>query len=108
MTRTITLEQLAADPGAIARDVATNKTRVVLEHNGEPLAALVPMTVLAQDEERESSRKELFEAMDEVSKGFADMTEDEITALVDECVAEVRAERRAAHAAPDAPQAHSA
>lgn len=93
MTRTISLEQLAADPGAIARDVAKNQTRVVLEQNGQPLAALVPMAVLTDDEERQRGREAFFGAMRAVSASMKQVPQEEIDALVAECVAEVRAER---------------
>lgn len=76
--------------GKLLQEVVTNDKKFVVERNGEPAAALVPIQIYNQWKER---RKEFFDWMREASERsqrYHKLSEEEAAALADEAVAAVR------------------
>ena len=85
----------------IIQEVSRHKTRVVVEEDGTPLAAIVSTEDLEKLRRFEQQREDAFRVIDELRAAFADVPEAELEAEVDNALAEVRAEMaaeaRAAH-----------
>ena len=73
----------------ILQDVATNGDRVVVEQEGEPVAAVIPIDMYNQ---WKKSRADFFARMREVS-ARANLTPEEADQIAAEAVAAVRSER---------------
>jgi prevent-host-death family protein len=89
MEKTIGAFEVRRSLGRILQDVAANGNRVVVERNGQPVAAVVPIDVYNQ---WKRSRAEFFERMRQASE-HANMTPDEADQLAAEAIAAVRASR---------------
>lgn len=92
MSQTITAKELEANLGSYLSKVANDGDRIVVERQGKPAAALVPVAVLRAYEE---SRRRFFDAMESAAEKMRDIPEAEIEAEIDQAVREVRAARRA-------------
>lgn len=79
----------------VVNRVARRETRIMLEKNGVPVAAIVSADDLRRLDEMEARREEQFEAMREFSRAFADVPLDELERQVARALAEARAELRA-------------
>jgi len=77
--------------GDLLSEVQYRKGKVIITKAGKPVAALVDIALFERirklDEEFDQMREEL-------ARAFADMSEKQVEALVDEAVKEARARRR--------------
>ena len=78
---------------------ASKQTRVLIEKDGRPAAAIVSAADLQTLQRLERQREELFKLVDRMRDAFADVPEEELEREIDRALAEVRAENRAAEAA---------
>jgi prevent-host-death family protein len=74
--------------------VRRREARVIVEKSGIPVGAVVSMEDLERIKQADANRVRLFDVMDEISRGFDDLSDDEIEAEVERAIAEVEAERR--------------
>lgn len=70
--------------------------RFVVEKNGIPMAAIVPMSDLSWARNREEGRRGLLDALNQTRSAFADVPEDEIEREIEKAIADVEAERKLA------------
>jgi PHD/YefM family antitoxin component YafN of YafNO toxin-antitoxin module len=94
-TITVTIADLAERLDEMMERITGNETRVVIERDGTPVAALIPareMAWLARFEEQQAEREALLTRLGEP---FKDIPPEQIEAEVAEVVAEVRAEMEA-------------
>jgi prevent-host-death family protein len=82
---------------ALVTRVYEGETRIIVERDGIPVAALVSPEDLELIDEtvRERARQERFAILDEMQAAFADVSEEEIERETAKALAEVRAEMRA-------------
>jgi prevent-host-death family protein len=102
-THTVTVSEARNDLETLVHRVGSGETRVMIEQNGEPVAALVSAEDLAHFEKL-ALRERLAQIMDEVGRAFADVPDDELEREIDKAVSEVRDEMRAERAANRQPQ----
>jgi prevent-host-death family protein len=81
--------------GEVLAEVCRDGTRVVIERDGVPVAALISAEDLRRFEHFERERERRFEALDRSWAAFEGVPFDEIEAEVAKAVAEVRAELQA-------------
>ena len=79
----------------VVERAATRDEACLIERDGAPVAAVVPLRVW-EAWQRETDR--MFEVMEEAARR-ANMTEEEGQALIEEAISAIRAKRRAAAAA---------
>lgn len=79
----------------VVNRVAQGESRVVIDKNGLPVAALISAAECRRFVAEDALREARFEAMGRISDAFADVPLDEIEAEVERAVASVRAKRRA-------------
>jgi prevent-host-death family protein len=87
MEKTVAAVEVRRSLGRILQQVAANGDRVVVERNGQPVAAMVPIDVYNQ---WKRSRAEFFERMGQASKR-ANLTPEEADWVAADAVAAVRA-----------------
>lgn len=95
MTHVITMTDAQRDFGGLVKRVSKKETRVLLEDNGEPVAALVSPDDLDQLKRLDSYREDPWRVIDEIHARNRDKDPDEVERDVAEALAEVRAEERA-------------
>jgi prevent-host-death family protein len=76
--------------------VRQEDVRVVVEKSGIPVAAVVPISVLQSDDDRERRRQEALASLREAQSGFADVPEEEIEREIAKAIEEVKQESRLA------------
>ena len=82
--------------GRIVDRVSGTRRRVVVEANGDTVAAVISREDLDRLNRLDAERDRDFAVFDEIGAAFADTTPEEIEREVVKAVAEVRAERKAA------------
>jgi prevent-host-death family protein len=87
MEKTIGACEVRRSLGRILQEVSVNGDRVVVERNGQPVAAVVPIDVYNQ---WKRSRAEFFERMRQAAE-CANLTSDEADRVAAEAIAAVRA-----------------
>jgi len=80
----------------ILNRVYRDNDRVVIEKNGIPVAAIVPMTVADDADEKERRRTELLDAFHEAQKGFTGVSEEEAEREIAAALEEIKQERKLA------------
>src|SRR5205823_5483076 len=70
--------------------VISNRDEVIVEHHGEPVAAVVPVEVLRYWQQ---SKRAFFDTMREIS-ARVDMSEEEVDELIEEVIREVRSRQK--------------
>lgn len=85
-------------------EAASGEQQIVIEKNGTPIAALISASDLKLYRRLVAQRRERFKAIEEVSRRFADVPEDELEREIDKAVAEVRAAYRVDEKEPAATQ----
>ena len=76
--------------------VYRGQKRIVVEKNGIPVAAIVPIAELSYARNREEARQGLLAILNRTDSAFAGVPEDEIEREIEKAVAEVKAEERLA------------
>jgi prevent-host-death family protein len=79
--------------GSINR-VARNEARVIVEKNGVPVAAIVPMEDLRQLERVEAEQREIEEVLDAMSKPFEGIPAEEVERQTERILEEMKVEDR--------------
>lgn len=74
--------------------VSNGESRVVVERDGKPLAAIISAKEMEGFERYRASRRRRFEVLDGMREPFKDVLPDEIEREVAKAVAEVRAANR--------------
>lgn len=95
MTQTMAMTDAARDFGSLVRKVSKKETRVLVEQNGEPMAALVSPEDLDELRRIDAYRRDPWSVIDEIHAHNRDKDPDEVERDVAEAIAEVRAEERA-------------
>lgn len=94
-TETISAMQARKEFGAIMNRAVYQGRSVIVERAGTPAIVILPVERYQQYMEREAiARQTFFDMTEELRERFSELSETEIERLVDETVAEVRAERR--------------
>jgi hypothetical protein len=75
--------------------VGRHEARVVLEQDGEPVAAIVSLQDLERILDVQQARIALMEFQDRATEAFADVSEDELQAETDRIISGLRAANRA-------------
>lgn len=95
MTQTISMTDAQRDFGSLVKRVSKKETRVVVEDNGEPVAALVSPDDLDQLKRLDSYREDPWRVIDEIHARNRDKDPEEVERDVAEAIAEMREEDRA-------------
>ena len=74
--------------------VFRDKTRVVVEKSGIPVAAVISAEDLQRFTQMEEQRARRFKVLDRIGEAFKDVPEKEIDREVKKAISEVRAEKR--------------
>jgi prevent-host-death family protein len=77
-TETMNAEDSRKQFSEILNRVQRDNERIIVEKDGVPVAAIVPMSVLQADEERERARQQALTSLQEVQAAFAGIPEDEL------------------------------
>ena len=83
--------------------VSRGETRILVERDGIPVAAIVSADDLEQLDRLEAERAARWRVIEEIGARHADIDPDEVERDVDEAIAEMRAEDRASTPASHAP-----
>jgi antitoxin (DNA-binding transcriptional repressor) of toxin-antitoxin stability system len=87
MEKTVAADEVSRSLGRILQGVAAHGDHVVVEHDGQPVAAMVPIDLYNQ---WKRSRADFFQRIDEAARR-ANLTPDEADQLAADAVAAVRA-----------------
>ena len=98
-TRTVNASAARQRWSALLGEVFRERSRVIVEKSGIPVAALISLPDLERLEALERQWQERFAALDASWQAFEGVSEDEIEREVAGAVAEARAARRAAQQA---------
>jgi len=74
----------------ILERVSQDEDRIIIEKDGVPVAAIVPLSVLQADEERERARQQALASLREVQAAFAGIPEDELERELEQALAEAK------------------
>jgi len=78
----------------LVKQVSSQETRVVVEENGKPVAAIISAQDLQRFRQMEATRAERFKVIDRIQAKNRDHTPAEVERIVDEEIAAMRAERQ--------------
>ena len=95
MTQTITVTDAQRDFGKLVKRVSSREARLVVEENGEAVAALVSTEDLDQLRRLDSYREDPWKVIDEIHARNRDKDPEEVERDVAEVIDEMRAEDRA-------------
>jgi prevent-host-death family protein len=99
-TQAIKASEARARWSELLNAVARQKTRVLVEKSGVPVAAIVSPADLERLTRLDEERAEAFRLLERMREAFEGIPEEQIERDVARVIAEVRAERRAKHAQP--------
>lgn len=94
-TQTKQISEVQRQLDALVNDVSHQESRVLIEKNGTPVAALVSPDDLRRLERFEQEREADFAIIDEVREAFKDVPPEELEREAAKAINEVRAEMRA-------------
>ena len=94
MTQTMTMTDAARDFGSLVRRVSKQEARILVEQNGEPVAALVSPEDLEQLRRIDAYRRDPWRVIDEIHARNRDKDPEEVERDVAEAIAEMREEER--------------
>ena len=94
MTQTMKASDVRAQWSQLLNKVFRNKTRVVVEKSGIPVAAVISAEDLQRYTQMEEQRAKRFEVLDRIGEAFKDVPEKELNKQVKKAIGEVRAEKR--------------
>lgn len=92
MTQTMKSTQARSEWGKVLNKVYKDKTQVVVEKSGIPVAAIISTDDLARYRRLDAQREADFSILSEMSAAFADQDDETIEREVSKALAEVRAE----------------
>lgn len=93
--RTTEIETTGSRLADLADRVQRGETRIVIEHDGVPIAALVSLADLASLDRLDRRDDDFFEQVDQLRDAFAEVPAAEIERETDRIVEGLRAEQRA-------------
>ncbi len=96
LTKTMAISEVENALSSVVAAVSRNETRVILERDGRPVAAIISATDLERFVHYERQRAERFKVIDEMREAFKDVPPEEIERETDRIIARIRAENRAA------------
>ena len=91
----MTMTDAARDFGSLVRKVSKQEARILVEQNGQPVAALVSPEDLEQLRRIDAYRRDPWSVIDEIHARNRDKDPEEVERDVAEAIAELRAEDRA-------------
>ena len=91
LTRTMKISDVKTSLSSLVNEVYREKTRILVEKSGIPVAAIVSADDLARLQELDRAWDEGTKAMERFSEAFADVPVAELEARIDEIIAEGRA-----------------
>src|SRR3989338_1315503 len=94
MTQTMKASEVRQQWSQLLNKVFRDKTRVVVEKSGIPVAAVISAEDLQRFTQMEEQRARRFEVLDRIGEAFKDVPEKEIDRKVRRAINEVRAEKR--------------
>ena len=86
MIKTVNAMKARQNLGQIMNEVSIRQDQYIIERNGKPMVAIVPVSFI---EEREFMKKEFLSIVDEAQKN-ADITEEEAGKGIEKALREVR------------------
>ena len=98
MTQTIEAADAGRTFNQVLKQVSEHNTRIVVENNGFPVAAIISAEDLERFSRWESQRQANFGAITRLRQAFMDVPDEELAAEVDKAVAAAREELRAERA----------
>ena len=93
-TETISADEVGRQWSELLDRIARRETRVIIEANGDPVAAVISPKDFAWLTRLEAEREADFAILDEMGEAFEDVADEEIEREVGQALAEVRRERR--------------
>lgn len=93
---TMTVSQARQQFSETLNRVYKGEARVIVEKNGIPVAAIVPMADVRAAEEKEGHRRALLQALKGAQAGFADVSEEEAEREIANALEDIKRERRLA------------
>ena len=93
-TETMNVSESRRQYSEILNRIYRDEEQVIIEKNGIPVAAIVPMSVVRDAELTEERRAELRAAFEATRAEFRDIPPDEIEREIEKAIAEVEEERR--------------
>jgi prevent-host-death family protein len=94
-TLAIDIAELRSELDSLVERVSLGWTRVLVEKDGAAVAVIISPDDFARLERTERAREQGFEAMQEISRAFADVPAEELEERLAEALLEARAELRA-------------
>jgi prevent-host-death family protein len=94
MTQTMDVSQARDQFNQLVNKVSRKETRVIVEKDGIPVAAIVSSDDLERLRRMEAEREERFKVIERMRDAFKDVPPDELEREVDKAISEVRAENR--------------
>ena len=94
MTQTISLTDARQTFSSLVNQVFRRETRVVIEKNSLPVAALVSAEDFERLQRYDEDRAKRFRILDEIQEAFKDVPSDELEQEVRRAVAQVRQDMR--------------
>lgn len=91
-TRTVDAAEARERWDALLAQVTRRETRVVVEANGEPIAALIPVDDLARFTRFEEERRHAYAVVEEMREAFRDVPPEEVEREAARAIAEIRHE----------------
>lgn len=95
MTQVMKASDVRAQWSQLLNKVFRDKTRVVVEKSGIPVAAVISAEDLQRFTQMEEQREKRFKALDKMREAFKDVSPGVIDREVKKAISEVRAENRA-------------
>ena len=95
MIQVMKASDVRAQWSQLLNKVFRNKTRVVVEKSGIPVAAVISAEDLQRFTQMEEQREKRFKALDKMREAFKNVPSEEIDREVKRAISQVRAENRA-------------
>jgi prevent-host-death family protein len=95
VTETMSASEVRQHFASTINKVARDHTRVIVEKNGVPVAAIVPMEYMPRFDSEDAGMTRAAWAVAAMRKAFADVPQEEIEREAEKAITEVRAEMRA-------------
>jgi len=94
MTQVMKASEVRAQWSQLLNKVFRDKTRVVVEKSGIPVAAVISAEDLQRFTQMEEQREKRFKALDKMRDAFKNVSPEEIDREVKKAISQVRAENR--------------